>query len=213
MRFIDLRKRATQLLESIAINAKVPSRLITVFDMDDTLLITKPLVIRAYELAGVAPDFTEKNWGKPSSAWVLPGVHRSKQRHYANLARSNPPSRTAVGYLAMLLENSSYTLTSANIQSYEMLQSVCGFMPPLLSAGCSLEQKHSILINKVRDGSTVMYFDDNPDAIRGMLRLTETYPMSVEDKDRLIFARVDTLDGSNTDVVSFMNRGGWLWTA
>ena len=137
-----------------------------VFDLDDTLLLTKPLVKAAFLQVGVTEDRFNQNWGNAASMWLTPEIIAQKKVAYESIlkSRSNTPIHTALNLLANdpNLRGKVYTLTSASRYSYELLQRYVGHLPPLLASDCQLHAKISELrkLQMYFQGNVIYYDDD-----------------------------------------------------
>lgn len=140
-----------------------------VFDLDDTLFLTKDLVVKAYLRAGVV--MPEDAWGKPAYEW-LPQIagrlwmntHVSKNEIYTRILLASPPERTTAARAMVDLSLGgceTYVLTGASKAATNVLLS--GFQPyhyRLLGTKCSLEEK-TFRLRQIGDTRNTVYVDDD----------------------------------------------------
>lgn len=134
-----------------------------VFDLDNTLLMTKPLVERAYREAGADMEKFRQNWGNPRG-WTTPEIADKKREIYARLLQATPPTKTILYAWASQLNSFDPTakisvLTSASFVSCVMIKDSGVNLPNEISAGYSLASKIELL-SKIPAGLFVYYDDD-----------------------------------------------------
>jgi hypothetical protein len=144
-----------------------------VFDLDDTLLLTKDIVKQAYVNAGAKPSDFDVHYGEPAALWSNPDLAGIKALEYEKLLRDKSHVKlfTPLSQVANDVEirGRSNVLTSASFASYQLLQRYVGHLPPLMGAGCTLQSK----IGKIRNAQKnfvgpVVYYDDSLKVIEQM---------------------------------------------
>lgn len=154
------------------------SRPCLVSDVDGVLADTRPLVLKAYELAGVDPALVQ--WGAPWEEWLPAAVggsttaalavHHEKNKHYEDLVENHLSPLTAAHALRQLRgEYDLWFLTGASPLAARAVLVTLGFRPRFLGTGCTTEQKVWALI---QHGSYGAYIDDNRELGEYIARLS-----------------------------------------
>lgn len=103
------------------------------FDMDETLVRTRPLVERAYREAGV--EMPPHAWGKPAAEWLVDlcggdvelaaKTHAEKNKIYMKLLERTPPAELpAAQVLRESLSDPRFNVCVATSASYEAAYAV-----------------------------------------------------------------------------------------
>ena len=155
-----------------------------VFDLDDTLLRTKDLVVRAYVEAGLEERQVLENWGKPAKEWcrgdLLQKIRDKKYTRYAKMLREgHVPQRTVLGFMANHpgITGLTHCMTGASKDTYDLLQRSIGGLPPLFNQSCGLSvqdkfEQLTLLYKKYN--TQVVYYEDEPKSYAKIIELFKT---------------------------------------
>lgn len=137
-----------------------------VFDLDDTLFLTREAVRRAYAKAGVI--MPHDMWGKPWRFWTTREIHAKKVRHYEDMVADEylTPATPALDALRQLTHTAFpvYVLTGASKHTSLRLLSREGISRRLLSGTQFNASRHDKVVNLATLASltaNVVYVDDD----------------------------------------------------
>ncbi len=146
------------------------------FDLDDTLLKTRELVLEAYERVGLPRQKVINNWGRPYKAWVREDLHNKKAQAYRDLLKEKQPDTTCL--YKMLpderLMGPRFITTGASEEAYELLKTCFSDLPPAVGLRRELCRKVGDILLALRDNSAgVVYYDDSLENIRNIFELVK----------------------------------------
>lgn len=150
-----------------------------VFDLDGVLVDTRPLVVKAYQAAGVTMPQTA--WGHSWREWLIDvysgdeeravQVHERKIKAYEEILRTVPIPRLAcadVARASLDMDVWTYVLTSATYRTTKIILDRIGLTDMrVLAAECTIPEKAFALRTIPRLG---FYLDDNPRLGREVVR-------------------------------------------
>ena len=217
-----LNEASYNLLASFDQQGLSPREMIHVFDMDDTLLRTKEIILDAYERAGVHRYKAELNWGRAADEWVNSDERTLKKYHYAKILFSGRTPQTTALYDAArsgLLGTHCLTLTGASVDSYNMLQQTVGFLPPLLGTGVSRGKKGDALFNIAstmidkpirRD---IVFYDDSETEVTAALCSYDMWPKKHKEQVKLYIGYYNYSSMGGPEKITFFRTDGeQSWT-
>ena len=126
-----LNKQAYSLVDFFVKHGLNVTDTLHVFDLDDTLLCTKELIIEAYIAAGMTRETVLENWGRSAEEWVPENVRKLKKKAYSKILTKAKPEATILYHAARsgLLGSGVMTLTGASLDSYNLLHKTMGYLP------------------------------------------------------------------------------------
>ncbi len=146
------------------------------FDLDDTLLKTRELVIEAYERVGLPRQRVIDNWGRPYQAWVGEDLHNKKAQAYRDLLKEKQPDTTCLYRMIPdeRLMGPRFITTGASEEAYELLKSYFSNLPPAVGLRRELCRKVGDILLSLRDNTSgVVYYDDSLENIRNLFELVK----------------------------------------
>lgn len=213
-----------RLLTSFSDRGLIASEMVHIFDVDDVLLHTRPLVEAAYEGAGVPRQMTQDNWGKAATEWVPKTVHDVKTSCYSSILFGGATPETTVLYEAArseLIGPHCMVLTAASLQSYNMLQQTVGFLPPVVATGikqgCKAEVILSVATTMVDQAirREIVFYDDSETEINAVIRAHREWPAKHKAQIPLYIGRYAAGGKDNQgheQVTIFRADGDEAWT-
>lgn len=165
------------------------------FDVDGVLIDSKPLVERAYALAGVELDGSE--WGRPWQSWMVARygeraeeLHALKNMHYRELlAEAKPTSATR---LARFIGSELVIVSSASLLATRSVCNHFGLSPyPHWTYTEMIGVAKISLVNETR----LIHIDDDQTIVRAVDYGVLYAGQPVEDLLMQITERMDERDG------------------
>ena len=219
-----LNTSAFKLVTSFSEQGLIASEMVHIFDLDDTLLRTRQLVISAYESAGVPRQTVEDNWGRSAEEWCEPEIRQIKRDMYHRILYSgHTPQVTALYDCARsgLMGTNVVVLTGASLDSYHLLQQVVGFLPPLLGCAMRKGQKEATL-RQIMERMTCehvkrgfVFYEDSETEINSVLQSRHTWPDEVKKQAPLYIGKYEGPNIGNNGregVTIFNSEGAQAWT-
>jgi hypothetical protein len=135
-----------------------------IFDLDETLVFTRAVVLDSYRQAGVVitDDEWSAVWGKPWRSWLHRyvddprAVHAAKTDIYTKAISDGAVTLTPLGEMVKHFNAPKKILTGASAES---AIAVCDAVGLNVSLACGLTYNEKI--KKLRDYPPGVYFDDD----------------------------------------------------